>query len=58
MDAILRFVEFLESIPVICRIGLLYGIAICLLPLGQFIMYRSWVKKYGKEEADEMARRW
>ena len=49
---------WLESIPVICLIGLCYGLAFLLLPIGQFVEYRIWVKKYGKEMADELARRY
>lgn len=51
-------VEYLESIPVICLIGLCYAVAFLFLPLGQWIEYKCWVKKYGKDYADEMARRY
>lgn len=51
-------VEYLQTIPVICLIGLLYGIAFLILPVAQWIEYHAWVKKYGKDYADELARRW
>ena len=53
-----EIVMWLESIPVICLIGLCYCVAFMLLPIAQWIEYRVWVKKYGKEYADELARRW
>ena len=53
-----EIVTWLESIPTICLIGLCYGIAFLFLPIGQWIEYRVWVKKYGKDTADEFARRW
>lgn len=51
-------VTWLESIPTICLIGLCYCVAIILLPIGQWMEYKVWVKKYGKEIADELARRY
>ena len=52
------FIDWLIEIPVICKIGLCYGFALLLLPISQWIEYRRWVKKYGKKEAGEMARRY
>lgn len=52
------FIDWLIEIPVQCKIGIVYAIAILLLPIGQWIDYRIMIKKYGKEEADEIARRW
>lgn len=51
------FIDWLIEIPVLCKIGLAYAVAFLLLPLAQWIDYRIMVKKYGKEEADEIARR-
>lgn len=51
-------IDWLIEIPVICKIGLCYAIAVLLLPLAQWIEYRYDVKKYGKEYADEIARRY
>lgn len=42
----------------VCLVGLIYGIAIILLPIMQWIDYKLDVKKYGKEVADEIARRY
>ena len=58
MEKFYAFIDWLQSIPVVCLIWLLYGVAFLLVPLFQWIGYRSWVKQYGKEEADEMARRY
>jgi len=52
------FIDRLIEIPVICKIGLCFGIAVLFLPLAQWIDYRRDVKKYGKEYADELARRY
>lgn len=52
------FIDWLIEIPVICKIGLCFGIAVLFLPLAQWIDYRRDVKKYGKEYADEIARRY
>ena len=52
------FIEWLIEIPVICKIGLCFAVALLLLPLAQWFNYRLWVKKYGKEEADEIAKRY
>ncbi len=51
-------VEYLTSIPVPCLIGLCYAGAILLLPIAQWLKYRHDVKKYGKDIADEIARRY
>lgn len=51
-------IEYLESIPVPCLIGLVYACAFLVLPIAQRINYWSLVKRYGKEEADEMMARW
>ena len=51
-------VTWLESIPTICLIGLCFGVAFMLLPIAQRIEYKVWVKKYGKEYADELQRRY
>ena len=57
MDSFMQFVDWLQSIPVIFLIGLLYAVAFLLLPFVQWIDYRRMVKKYGKKYADEIARR-
>ena len=41
-------IDFLIEIPVICLIGLMYGVAFLLLPLAQWIDYKRDVRKYGK----------
>lgn len=51
------FVAFMEEIPVVCLLGLIWGAALMLLPIAQWIDYKLTCKKYGKEEADEMFRR-
>lgn len=51
-------IDFLIEIPVICLIGLMYGVAFLLLPLAQWIDYKRDVRKYGEEYADEIARRY
>ena len=50
--------EWLQRIPIVCLIGLLYFIAFLLLPICQLLRFKYWVKKYGKEEATEIARRY
>lgn len=52
------FIEWLIELPVVCKIGLCYAIAFLLLPFAQWISYKRDVKKYGKEYADEIARRY
>ena len=52
-----ELIEWLTGIPVICLIGLCYAFAILLLPIGQLIEYKMLCKKCGKEEADEIMRR-
>ncbi len=52
------FIDWLIGLPVICKLGLCYGIAFIFLPLGQWLEYKHDVKKYGKDIADEMARRY
>ena len=52
------FIDWLIEIPVICKIGLCFAVAFLLLPLGQWLDYRRWAKEDGKEEADEIARRY
>lgn len=51
------FIDWLIECPVICKLGLCYGGALLFVPLTQWVEYRRWVKKYGKKEADELARR-
>lgn len=51
-------IEFLINLPVIYLIGLCFGVALLLLPLVQWIAYKRDCKKYGKDYADEMARRY
>ena len=57
MDSFWQFVDWLQSIPVICLIGLLYAVAFLLLPFAQWVYYRRLIKKYGKKYADEIVRR-
>ena len=57
MEILIVLVEYLLSIPTICLIGLLFGIAFMLLPIARRIEYRVLVKKYGKDCADEFVRR-
>lgn len=52
-----EIVEWLIEIPVICLIGLVYVIALLMLPISWEIEYRVWVKRYGKETANEIIRR-
>lgn len=54
----IEFIDYLESIPVICLIGLVWAVAILFLPLLQWLEYRHNVKEHGKEVADEIRRRW
>ena len=58
MKTIYKIIEWLIEIPVVCKIGLCYAIAFLLLPFAQWISYKRDVKKYGKEYADEIARRY
>lgn len=58
MKVVSSVVDWLQSIPVVCLIGLCYGFAFLLLPFAQWIEYRHDVKKYGKDYADEIARRY
>jgi hypothetical protein len=53
-----EIIDFLIEIPVICKMGLIYGFAMLFLPIAQWISYRRDCKKYGKKEADEIARRY
>ena len=52
------FCEWLQGIPVICLMGLIYGVAFLLLPIAQWIDYKLMRKKYGKDVADEIMRRY
>ncbi len=52
------FIDYLLKIPVICLMGLMFGIAILQLPFVQWIDHKRDCKKYGKEYADEIARRY
>lgn len=38
--------------------GLLFGVAFLFLPFAQWVGYKRDCKKYGKEYADEIARRY
>ena len=49
--------NWLFGIPVPCLMGLIFGVALLLLPIFQFIAYLlDWIR-YGKDYADEIARR-
>ena len=52
------FIEWLIELPVLCKIGLCYALAILFLPFAQWIAYKRDAKKHGKEYADEIARRY
>jgi len=52
----MRIVEYLQGLPVICLIGLIYGVAFLLLPIAQWIDYKLMCKKYGRDKADEIMR--
>ena len=54
----MHIVEFLQGLPIICLIGLIYGVAFLLLPIAQWIDYKLMCKKYGRDEADEIMRRY
>ena len=58
MNEWIRIIEWLIEIPVVCKIGLCYAVAFLFLPLVQWISYKQDMKKYGKEYADEIARRY
>ena len=52
------FIDWLIELPVLCQLGLVWGIALMLIPFAQWISYKRDCKKYGKEYADEIARRY
>lgn len=58
MEALARFVDYVVYLPVPCLIGLMYGMAFLFVPIAQAIEYRRDCKKFGKEYADELWRRW
>ena len=47
-----------SALDTLCFIAIGYTGAILLYPLVQWIDYRRDCKKYGKETADEIRRRW
>lgn len=51
-------IEYLMDMPIVCLLGLIYCAAFLLLLIAQWIDYKLMYKKYGKEEADEIIRRY
>lgn len=58
MEMIEGIVDWLIDLPVVCQLGICFAVAFILLPFAQWISYKRDVKKYGKEYADEIARRY